>query len=73
MSFRKYKVMQEENVPVNEEVTQAKLHEGFITSTIMRILHEIHGLSPHTAQKLSWKKREEHKCMQILVLKSMNV
>ena len=35
--------MQEENVPVDEEVTQAKLHEGFITSTIMRILHEIHG------------------------------
>ena len=39
-----YKVLQEENIPVNEEVTQAKLHEGFINSTIMRILHEVHGL-----------------------------
>ena len=38
------KVMQEESVPVDEEVTQAKLHERFINSTIMRILHEIHGL-----------------------------
>ena len=44
MTFRMYKVLQEENVPVDEEVTQAKLHEGFINSTIMRILHEIHGL-----------------------------
>ena len=44
MSFRRYKVLQEENVPVDEEVTQAKLHEGFINSTIMRILHEVHGL-----------------------------
>ena len=39
-----YKVLQEENIPVDEEVTQAKLHEGFINSTIMRILHEVHGL-----------------------------
>ena len=29
---------------MDEEVTQAKLHEGFINSTIMRILHEVHGL-----------------------------
>ena len=43
MSFRRYKVLQEENVPADEEVTQAKLHEGFINSTIMRILHEVHG------------------------------
>ena len=43
MTFRMYKVLQEEDVPVDEEVTQAKLHEGFINSTIMRILHEIHG------------------------------
>ena len=43
MSFRRYKVLQEENVPVDEEVTQAKLHEGFINSTIMRILQEVQG------------------------------
>ena len=44
MTFRMYKVLQEEDVPVDEEVTQAKIHEGFINSTIMRILHEMHGL-----------------------------
>ena len=44
MNFRMYKVLQEENIPVDEEVTQAKLHEGFINSTIMRILHEVYGL-----------------------------
>ena len=73
MSFRKYKVMQEENVPVDEEVTQAKRHEGFITSTIMRIYMKYMDLSPHTAQKLSWKKKEEHRYIQISVLRSMNV
>ena len=73
MSFRKFKVMQEENVPVDEEVTQAKLHEGFINSTIMRILHEIHGFVTPYSQKLSWKKKEEQRYMQISVLRSMNV
>ena len=49
MTLRMYKVLQEEDVPVDEEVTQAKLHEGFINFTIMRILHEIHGLvTPHS-------------------------
>ena len=52
MSFRKYKVLQEENVPIDEEVTQAKLHEGFINTIIMRLLHEVHGFvipySPET-------------------------
>ena len=53
MSFRKYKVMQEENVPVDEEVTQAKLHEGFINSTIMRILHEVHGfVTPYSPETI---------------------
>ena len=66
-------VMQEENVPVDEEVTQAKLHEGFINSTIMRILQKYMDLSPHTAQKLSWKKKEEQRYMQISVLRSMSV
>ena len=36
--------MHEDNIPVGEVVTQAKLHEGFINSTLMRILHEVHGL-----------------------------
>ena len=73
MSFRKYKVLQEENVPVDEEVTQAKLHEGFINSIIMRILHEVQDLSPHTIQKLSLKKKEEQRYMQISVPRSMSV
>ena len=58
MSFRKYKVMQEENVPVDEEVTQAKLHEGFINSTIMRILDEIHGfVTPYSPETILEEKR----------------
>ena len=44
MTFRMYKVPHEDNIPVGEVVTQAKLHEGFINSTLMRILHEVHGL-----------------------------
>ena len=58
MSFRKYKVMQEENVPVDEEVTQAKLHEGFIKSTIMRILHEVHGfVTPYSPETILEEER----------------
>ena len=68
MSFRKYKVLQEENGPIDEEVTQAKLHEGFINTTIMRLLHEVHGLSPHTAQKPSWKKKEERSLQKLLLM-----
>ena len=44
MTFRMYKVLHEDNIPVGEVVTQAKLHEGFINSTLMRILHKVHGL-----------------------------
>ena len=44
MTFRMYKVQHEDNIPVAEVVTQAKLHEGFINSALMRILHEEHGL-----------------------------
>ena len=44
MTFRMYKVLHENNILVGEVVTQAKLHEGFINSTLMRILHEVHGL-----------------------------
>ena len=44
MTFRMYRVLYEDNIPVGEVVTQAKLHEGCINSTLMRILHEVHGL-----------------------------
>ena len=58
MSFRKYMVLQEENVPVDEEVTQAKLHEGFINSTIMRILHEVHGfVTPYSPETILEEER----------------
>ena len=58
MSFRKYKVMQEENGPVDEEVTQAKIHEGFINSTIMRILHEVHGfVTPYNPETIMEEER----------------
>ena len=58
MNFRLYKVLQEENIPVDEEVTQAKLHEGFINSTIMRILHEVHGLvTPYSPEIILQEER----------------
>ena len=58
MTFRMYKVLQEENIPVDEEVTQAKLHEGFIHSTIMRILHEVHGLvTPYSPEIILQEER----------------
>ena len=44
MMFRMYKVPHEDNIPVGEVVTQAKLHERFINSTLIRILHKVHGL-----------------------------
>ena len=44
MTFRMYKVLHEDNIPLGEVVTQARLHEGFVNSTLMRILHEVHGL-----------------------------
>ena len=58
MTFRMYKVLQEENIPVDEEVTQTKLHEGFINSTIMRILHEVHGLvTPYSPEIILQEER----------------
>ena len=58
MTFRMYKVLQEENIPVDEEVTQAKAHEGFINSTIMRILHEVHGLvTPYSPEIILQEER----------------
>ena len=58
MNFKMYKVLQEENILVGEEVTQAKLHEGFINSTIMRILHEVHGLvTPYSPEFILQEER----------------
>ena len=58
LSFRKYKVLQEENGPIDEEVTQAKLHEGFINTTIMRLLHEIHGfVTPYSPETILEEER----------------
>ena len=55
MNFRMYKVLQEVNIPVDEEVTQAKLHEGFINSTIM---HEVHGLvTPYSPEIIPQEER----------------
>ena len=48
MSFRMYKMLHEDNLPVGEVVTQAKLYEGFINSSLMGILHEVHRfVTPH--------------------------
>ena len=44
MSFSKYKVLHEDNLPVGEVTTQARLHQGYIDSSIMRVIDEIHGL-----------------------------
>ena len=41
LPFRRYKFLHEENLPVGETVTQMKLHEGYINTTLMRILHEV--------------------------------
>ena len=58
MSFRKYKVLQEENVPIDEEVTQAKLHECFINTTSMRLLHEMHGfVTPYSPETILEEER----------------
>ena len=76
MSFRKYKVLQEENVPIDEEVTQAKLHEGFINTTIMRLLHEVHGfVTPYSPETILEEERrakvyadfspQEYECLKI--------
>ena len=51
LPFRRYKFLHEENLPVGETVTQMKLHEGYINTNLMRILHEVHGLvTPYSPQ-----------------------
>ena len=58
MSFKMYKILHEDNLPVGEVVTQARLHEGFINSSLMRILHEVHGLvTPYSPDIMLQKER----------------
>ena len=52
LTFRRYKFLHEENLPVGETITQMKLHEGYINTILMRILHEVHGLvTPYSFQE----------------------
>ena len=44
LSFYKYKLLHEECNPQSDPLTQAKLHQGYIDSTMMRVLHDIDGL-----------------------------
>ena len=44
LPFHQYKLLHEEYLPQNDTLTQAKLHQGYVDSTIMRVLHDIHGL-----------------------------
>ena len=73
MTFRMYKVLHEDSIPVDEEVTKAKLHEGFINSTLIKILHEVHGLVTPVVQTSSSKKKEGQNYIQTLVPRSMSV
>ena len=64
MTFRMYKVLHEDSIPINEEVTQAKLHEGFINSTLMRVLHEVHGLvTPYSPEIILQEERRAKLCI----------
>ena len=44
LSFYKYKLLHEECHPQSDPLTQAKLHQGYVDSIMMRVLHDIHGL-----------------------------
>ena len=44
LSFYKYKLLHEECHPQSDPLTKAKLHQGYVDSTMMRVLHDIHGL-----------------------------
>ena len=58
LTFRRYKFLHEENLPVGETVTQMKLHEGYIKTNLMRILHEVHGLvTPYSPQIIFQEER----------------
>ena len=58
LTFRRYKFLHEENLPVGETITQMKLHEGYINTNLMRILHEVHGLvTPYSPQIIFQEER----------------
>ena len=58
LTFKRYKFLHEENLPVGETVTQMKLHEGYINTNLMRILHEVHGLvTPYSPQIIFQEER----------------
>ena len=58
MSFSKYKILHEDNLPVGEVTTQTKLRQGYIDAYIMRIIHEIHGLvTPYSPDILFQEER----------------
>ena len=50
--------LHEENLPVGETITQMKLHEGYINTNLMIILHEVHGLvTPYSPQIIFQEER----------------
>ena len=57
LTFRRYKFLHEENLPVGETVTQMKLHEGYINTNLMRILHEVHGLVTSYSPQIIFQER----------------
>ena len=58
MSFSKYKILHEDNLPIGEVITQARLHQGYPNSSIMRIIHEIHGLvTPYSSDVIFQEER----------------
>ena len=58
LTFRRYNFLHEENLPVGETITQMKLHEGYINTNLMRILHEVHGLvTPYSPQIIFQEER----------------
>ena len=58
LTFRRYKFLHEENLPVGETVTPMKLHESYINTNLMRILHEVHGLvTPNNPQIIFQEER----------------
>ena len=78
LTFRKYKFLYEENLPVGETITQVKLHEGFITTTLMRILHEVHGLVTLYSPQITFQEErmaklyssfspQEYDCLKMLL------
>ena len=59
LTFRDYNTIHEEMLPPEVSVTQSKLHQRYIESTIMRILLEIHGMvTPLTPEILFEEERK---------------